>query len=157
MKRRFLLVLAGMALLALVGCGASLEKRLVGTYTASFSKNPKASKQPASQDIENFAQALGGSITLELREDRTFQLILLVMPIQGTWSLEGNTLKLQVGTVLGMTTEKTREEAVREGQNVGKATDLGMPMWFVVDPDQLTLTSIYSAPDGGKVVLKRKE
>ncbi|MCX7800994.1 MAG: hypothetical protein N2109_11710 [Fimbriimonadales bacterium] len=157
MDRRLLALLSLLLALALTGCGASLEKRLVGTYTASFEQPANAKNDPASQFARNFAQMLAGSSTLELREDKTFKMTLIAMPIEGKWSLEGNTLSLKAESVMGMPPDQLRTEAAKKGQSLPSSADVNRPQTFTVDPDKLTLTSNESGSDAVRLVFRRKE
>lgn len=157
MDRRSLTLVGLVLTLALFGCGASLEKKLVGRYAASFDQPAAAQSDPASQFARNFAQMLGGTTTLDLRDDKTFTMTLMAMPVEGKWSLEGNTLSLQAESLMGISPDQLRSEAAKNGRNLPSASEMEKPQRFTVDPSTLTLTSTEASPEGIKMVFKRKE
>ena len=56
-------------------------------------------------DGEAMAGALSGmmEMPLSLKGDGTFSMVLVVIPIEGTWFVEGNKITLEFETMMGMT------------------------------------------------------
>jgi len=157
MDRRLLHALAVLIVLFAVGCSGSLEKKLVGRYTASFEEPASAKDDAASQMVRNFAQMLGGSTTLELKEDKTFEMSLMAMPIKGTWSLDGTKLELKAETIMGMTPEQLKSEAAARDKLPPNAGEMNKPMEFEVDPSTLTLRAKQANSGQMSMTFKRKE
>ncbi|MEJ5171163.1 MAG: hypothetical protein WHU10_09255 [Fimbriimonadales bacterium] len=157
MVRRLAPILLVAVALFAAGCSASLEKRLVGTYTASFEQPASSANDAAAQMARNFAQMLGGSTTLQLKEDKTFEMTLMALPIQGTWSLDGTRLLLKAESVMGLTPDQLRNQAAAQGKMPPNAGDMDKPLEFEVDPSTLTLKSKQSNASQMAMVFKRKE
>ncbi|MEZ0327723.1 MAG: hypothetical protein ACAH95_17645 [Fimbriimonas sp.] len=69
-------------------------------------------------------RGLASSISLEIKEDKTFHMIAMVVPVDGTWALEGDKVTLTPKGVLGFSKS-----------DVGISTD--RPMVFRVSGDKL--------------------
>ncbi len=105
----------------------------------------------------NFAQMLGGSTTLQLKEDKTFEMSLMAMPIRGTWKLDGTKLELKAETIMGMTPDQLRTEAAARGKLPPNAGEMNKPMEFEVDPSTLTLKAKQANAGQMSMTFRRKE
>lgn len=134
------------ALLAIgVGCQASLQDRLVGTYVAKL-ETPERSDLPT-QLQQNVLDSML-SIQLELRKDGTFSSNLFPpATFEGRWRLDGLTLIL----------EPERVGDLKKGDNNPMEAGLFKPLRLQVDPRTLTLSSVLEIDQSRRVVLRRKE
>ncbi|MBN9503233.1 MAG: hypothetical protein J0H02_15765 [Armatimonadetes bacterium] len=82
-----------MLLPLLVGCGGSLEKKVVGSWKADISKSDFSNAGKTEAD-KKMAEEIMKTVTLELKEDKSFELVIM-FPLKGTWSLNGNKLSLK--------------------------------------------------------------
>lgn len=102
------------ALLAIVlsGC-ANREAQLTGTWKLDPTtfKMPNASTGDATKDAaakkmtETMMQNMASAINLELKEDKTFTMNMM-FPMEGTWSLSGDTVQLNLVKAMGMEVDK---------------------------------------------------
>ena|ERR1051325_93872 len=113
---------------ALVGCG-NREKQLIGKWTGKANLPDSAKSNP-------MAAALASNIALELKEDKTFSM----MMFEGTWSVSGDTLNLKTNKFMGMTMDQIKGMA--KGQP--GADQIDKPMQFSISSDGKTLTAIKS-------------
>lgn len=81
-----------LAAVFLAGC-ASPESRVVGKWKGEVQLSKETEASPLGAMVKGFAA--GVDPQLDLRPDHTFSLYMSVMPIEGTWTLEGNTIVLQ--------------------------------------------------------------
>jgi uncharacterized lipoprotein NlpE involved in copper resistance len=130
-----------LAALVLAGCGASLEKQIVGNWkvdTAKTTMTGEAAKDPESKKM---MMAMMETITLNIKDDKSFEMQVF-MPIKGTWVLTGNKLV--------MTPAKDKNANFKFG---GKDT-----MDFVVNADGKSMTSTINDPQqGGTLVMVKSE
>jgi len=109
-------------------------------------KMPEASKDdPAAKFGEAMLGLLTGSLTLDLKADHKFTLV-MVMPISGDWSLSGNTITLTPKTIMGLTFEEAKKEQEKQAK-VGSGTfmktdDQNKPIQLQVQPDGKTLKGV---------------
>ena len=84
------------------GCGSgAAEADLVGTWTGKMSMNYKAMQQDAAADTaqaQMYQNQLmdGDEMTLTLRSDGTAELLMQRAAQEGTWSLSGSTVTLEL-------------------------------------------------------------
>jgi hypothetical protein len=144
--------LIGALLVALVGCGGG-EGRVIGKYKGQISMGSNEKKRPglgarrmASRRLrsaqvgsasrldtgaalgEGLANAFASAMTLELKPDHTFTMS-MIFPIEGKWSMAGNTITLTRTKAMGM----DASAASKDGSN--------QPMEFEVSGDGKTLTA----------------
>ncbi|MCH7904872.1 MAG: hypothetical protein IH944_09940 [Armatimonadetes bacterium] len=97
---------------------------------------------------EAMAGALSGmmQMPLSLKSDGTFSMVMVVFPIEGTWSVEGNSITLEPETVMGMTqAEMTRQDPSKsedwESMDLTVMEDGTLEM---VDPDNPSSVMIFA-------------
>jgi hypothetical protein len=78
---------------AIVGCAPSLEKQVVGSWKIDSSQTKISGEQMKDEAMKKMAMAVLDSITLELKDDKSFDMTML-MPLKGTWALTGNQITL---------------------------------------------------------------
>lgn len=137
---------------AIFGCG-SREKQLVGKWTGDL-KIPDSKKD---DPMVKMAQGMMGALSLELKDDKTFVMSMMV-PFEGTWTVSGDKLSLQVTKMMGMTVEQAKSAARTQGQT--KDLDqMDKPMEFSISADGKELTAIKKegAPgaDQGDLIFKK--
>jgi hypothetical protein len=143
----FLLALAT----TLTSC-SDREGQLVGKWTGELSMPDAKGDDP----MAKFAQALMGNVSLDLKEDKSFTMT-IVIPIEGTWSLQGDVLTLMPTKVMGMTMDEAKKMAESNGKTADK-NDMNQPMEFSVSGDGKTLTAIKKSgakADQGDLVFKK--
>jgi len=85
---------------------------LVGTYQAQI---PEMKNAKADDPMAKMAQEMAKSMKLELMKDMTFKLT-MVVPIEGKYTVDGNSLSLKVEKVMGMD-RKGMESMSKTGAN----------------------------------------
>jgi hypothetical protein len=95
MKLKFSLLLVMAALLT--GCADMLvaSPSVVGKYKGEAV--PTSTVEP----VRNIERGLAASASLDIRADKTFHMVAAVVPIDGKWEVEGDTLTLTPDKVLG--------------------------------------------------------
>ena len=102
-----LLVMLALAASLVAGCGSgAAEADLVGTWTGKMSMNYKAMQQDAAADTaqaQMYQNQLmdGDEMTLTLRSDGTAELLMQRAAQEGTWSLSGSTVTLELDQAQG--------------------------------------------------------
>lgn len=133
--------LLGAALLVIsLGCSAmSPEKKLVGTWKGEI----KMGEPTGAAGMDALAKGLGAmmSADLELKEDKTFKLTMLLFPIEGTWSLSGNKVEMVPTKVMGLTADDAKKMAPA-GMKVDASKGSSRPMYFEASADWTTLTGV---------------
>jgi hypothetical protein len=81
------LVCAAIALVMLAGC-VSAEQRVIGKWKGEVQLAQTAEASPLGAMIKGMAASVDPQ--LDLRPDNSFSLYLTVLPIEGTWALEGD-------------------------------------------------------------------
>jgi hypothetical protein len=108
--------------LLLVGCGPSLEQRIVGTWKADMDRTvlPAAG---AARTARGVRQALGAT-TLVLSEDGTYNLRSL-QEAEGNWVLTGNQLTLESNDVRLFGSRRQEIDFIVDGE--GRTLTLELP------------------------------
>jgi hypothetical protein len=122
------LLLATMALL-LAGCSSSPS--VVGKWKVDVSQEP-ADNSPGGALAKSLAEGLAKSMTLELKEDKTFAMT-MIFPMSGTYSVDGHNLKLHMTSVMGMDPSKM--------QGANQSSNQDMMATISDDGSKLTITS----------------
>jgi hypothetical protein len=92
--------LLGLALAGafLIGCAPVNESTVVGKYKGVAQKDTSAGNI-----ANNLMSGMASSLSLELKPDKTFHLLMAIVPVDGRWSLDGTILTLTPDKVLGIT------------------------------------------------------
>lgn len=129
------------AVLVLSGCGASLEKQIIGSWKVDTAKTVMTGDQAKDEETKKMMMAMMETITLDIKEDKTFEMK-VIMPIKGTWVLSGSNLVL--------TPAKEKGETFSFG---GKDT-----MDFVVDAGGKSMVATIDDPkNGGTLAMVKSE
>jgi len=109
--RKVAVFAVAIAMLAVVvGCGGSLDKKVVGKYTGKLEMPKTKANDPMAKMAEGMANALASSMTLELKEDKTFILTMMI-PIEGKYTLDSDKITLNIEKVMGMDKKTTMDMA----------------------------------------------
>jgi len=134
--RKVIQLALGAILLVAIGCS---PVNVVGKYKAKVEVPKDQKDNPAAALGEGVANAFAQLVTLDIRADNKFSMSML-LPIEGKWSLSGDTLTLTPESAMGMTSS-----------NPGTDT-----MKFTVSDGGKTLTSKDSKPGEGVLILVRE-
>lgn len=126
MAQRVWVFLAFVLVVAAVGCKGTMN--VVGKYKAQIEMSEEDKKNP----MAAMAQGMAESMTLELKDDRTFAMTMM-LPIEGTYTVEGSTLTLTPTKMMGMSLSEMQK------QNPGAESE---PLRFNVTDGGKTLTAI---------------
>jgi hypothetical protein len=99
----------GFALLS-AGCGKSLDQQLVGKWKAKLPDKVANSNKPEDQMAKAMAQSMMSTFTLELKPDKTFTMTMMMFPVEGKWSVSGNTVQLAPEKVMGMSADQVKSK-----------------------------------------------
>ena len=92
--------------LALVGC-SSKEKQLVGKWKIDTTKLPASmTSGPGAAMAKGFMS----SMSVEFKPDKKFAMTMIV-PIEGTWTLDGSTVTLTMTSMMGMSLDQIKQQA----------------------------------------------
>jgi hypothetical protein len=138
-----------------VGC-ASREKQLIGKWSGKIAIPESEKDNPMAKMVEGMMS----SLSLELKEDKSF-IMTMMFPVEGTWSLVGNTLELKVSKFMGMTIDEAKEQAKKQGatQNLDS---MNKPLRFEISADNKSLKAIKEdskaiGADQGDLVFTKSE
>jgi hypothetical protein len=126
----------------LIGCsGGVTESKLIGKWTGA-PKMPEGKKDdPMAKLGEAFMSML--SMDLELMEKGKFTLTVMIIPIKGDWTLNGNVVTLTPTTVMGVSPEEFKEQNKKSNPGAtASASDPGKPMRLEVQPDGKTMKAL---------------
>ncbi len=94
----------------------------------------------ANNPMAGTIKQLFSSASLEIKPDKKFTLT-MVVPIEGTWSLNGNVISMQPTSVMGMSMDKVKEmQAKQPGGGGMMAKNVDQPMNATLSDDGKTLT-----------------
>jgi hypothetical protein len=154
MKTSAILIGALACAVFVAGCkGGISEKDLVGTWTGKMTMSAedkqkaideakKQNPQSAAAPPEMFESMLSNiEMPLTLREDKTFTMTMVMFPMEGTWSLTGQTVKLKVTKMMGMDVNEVAKQSGRPAEN----QDLDL----TVSADGKTMTGASKDSSGG--------
>ncbi len=125
--------------MVLVGCGAS-QQSLIGKYKGEV-KMPETAKD---DPMAKLGEAMIGmmSFDLELKEANQFTLMLMIIPIEGDWSLSGKTITLTPKTVMGLSPEEFEKQNNKGGSTMSKSGRMDKPIRLEVQPDGKSLKAL---------------
>lgn len=158
----YIALVAGSLSTALVVSGCNSEKKLIGKYKADVKLSAKEQADLDKNPFGAMAKSMMGSMALELKDEHKFTLTIMI-PIEGTWSVSGDTLELKPETVMGMKADevkKKQEEAAAKNPALmaqAKNGDLTKTLKFTVGSDG-TLTAVPdgSSTDKGTLTFKKE-
>jgi hypothetical protein len=81
--------------LLLLGCGVT-ESSVVGDYHGEVAGSERDGKV-----VKGLEQDLASTITLSLKPDHTFKMVAAIVPISGSWALNGSTVTCTPQEVFG--------------------------------------------------------
>ncbi len=136
------LALFGLCAFSLYGCEEpTLESKLIGQWKGAMTLDQASTTNPTLMMIqENFQP------TLYLKEDKSFNMTVAVMSIEGTWKVQDKKVILDIGKVGGKSKDAFKSVAakrIKENPYVPNV-DLNQadkPLVFAVDPEAKTLVS----------------
>ncbi len=85
-----------LTLIAAIGCSVT-PASVVGKYKGEMIGDASQGSLAA-----GLQRGIASSMSLELKPDKTFHMVAMVVPVDGTWTLEGDTLTLTPKAVLGL-------------------------------------------------------
>lgn len=124
-----------------------------GRWTAEIVMPEADPKDPSQKMALEMAKALASSIWLELREDGTFMLS-MILPIEGTWKHVGNKIDLKPTSFLGMSSEELKKKAKESGEEFKFESE---DMSLEVSSDGKTLHLKSDKPEEGELIFKRQD
>lgn len=122
------ILVAVVVAVALVGCGANLEKAVVGKFGFEIDTTSASAEDKAAAEM---AKAFMGSMTMELKDDKTAVVSVLGQEQKGTWKLEGDkiTITNQGQPMTGTVLDGGKKIEVTEA--AGQASGKGVKMFLV--------------------------
>lgn len=122
-----------MAVAGLAGCKKGIDAQLEGKWT--MSKGPNVDpKNPAAALIQGMMK----SVSIEFKKDHKFTMMMMV-PIEGTYTASGNTVSLTPTSIMGMTMDQIKEKN-KGNPALAKSGDMEKPMNATLSEDGKTLT-----------------
>lgn len=89
-----------LAVLMIVGCSGGASS-VVGKWKGTIEMGEQKKDDPGASMAKAFGDMLGGAISFEFKSDKTFTGTLL-FPVEGTYSVSGNTVTLEIKKMMGM-------------------------------------------------------
>lgn len=99
---------------------------------------------------EGLADAMISSMTMEIKEDKTFSMSVMGFPMKGTWTLSGTTLTLTMEEAMGVGVKETEAKE-------GKGKSANEPVLLSVSSDGKTLTPTEKKKGEPDIVFVREE
>lgn len=147
------------AALTLAGCASeSIESKLVGKWKGQI-EMPEAKKDDPAAAM---AQAFGSMMSMEIEflKDKTFKMMAMIVPVEGTWTVSGNKITATPTKVMGMSVDDAKkmatEQAQKNGQSLSVSDDINKPIDIEISPDGKTLTMIGTGADRSVVKLTKQ-
>jgi hypothetical protein len=132
-------IAAVLLLTALVGCkGANSEANLVGKWKGEVKSQTTDSAAKFGEAMMNMA-----SFDLELKENHEFTFLLAIIPISGTWSVNGYVVTLTPNKVFGLDTNELKKKTAENNPGaLGQTTEMEKPIRLQIQPDGQTLKAL---------------
>ena len=150
---------AGLLLLAALlvsGCKGGGEAAVIGKWKGEIKMPENQKDDPAAKFAEAFASML--NMDLEMKEDHTYKMVVMIISMEGNWSMSGNTVTLTPKTIMGLTPEEFKKEQEKKNPNavtLSKNEDMVKPMTLTLAGDGKSMTA--SDPSGkGNLVFSKK-
>ena len=125
---------------ALSGCNGR-EQMLIGKWNGEITVPESEKNDPSAK----MAMAMLKNITLELKEDKTF-VMMMMFPIEGTWSVSGDRVSLKVEKFMGMTVYEMKKKSAGNGGAPGM-DKMDKPLELTISADNQTLTAVPDKQD----------
>lgn len=136
------LLVSSLLLLCLVGCkGGPSEKDLIGRWSGA----PKLPESDKDNPMGKMGEAMLSMFTfdLELKEKNKFTMTVMIIPIEGDWTLSGNTVTLEPKTVMGLTPEKFAEQQKKNNPgSMASTNQVDKPIRLEIQPDGKTMKAL---------------
>lgn len=128
--------------LAIIGCkGAPSQSSLVGKWKGEVKMPASAKDDP----MAKMGEAMLGmfSFDLELKAENKFTLVMMIIPIDGEWSMNGNVVTLTPKTVMGLTPDEyAKEQAKEKNSTTSNPEDMRKPIRLEVQPDGKSMKAL---------------
>jgi len=144
-------LLFALAVTTLAACSKPVD--VVGKWTGKMDLGEiSKSDKPEDQFGKKFAQGLADSfkVDLELKADKTFDMNLIFMPIEGTYTVSGSELTLTPTKVMGVAVEelKKRTDSAGKPMTAEQQSELSQEMKCALSQDGKSFTVV--TKQGGK-------
>jgi hypothetical protein len=96
------LLLVFISVACVLGCGPS-ESSVVGTYRGQLIQDPSDNSIGS-----NLQRGIASSMSLELKPDHTFTMVVAILPVSGNWSLAGSTLTCTPTASMGVASASSK-------------------------------------------------
>ncbi len=130
-----------LAAILLAGCGANKEAALVGKWKGDMKMSAEDEKNP----MAAMAKSMMGNLSIEFKKDHNFTMT-MIFPVEGTWALEGDTVKCTPTKMMGMTIDDVKKQqavAAKSNPTLAKAQqDPGKTLELKESADGKTLTMV---------------
>lgn len=138
-SRLLTLVLFSALMALMAGCGANPEKALIGKWVVD------TASMTAEMKDNPMAEQMAKSMTIEFKEDKSFTMT-MIFPAEGTWSLAGDVVTLDVKKAMGM-----EVPADQKGKNnlELKISGDGKTLTAVKKPDDKSKENLVFKKEGG--------
>jgi len=141
------------------GCKAGGESAVVGKWKGQIKMDESKKDDPAAKMAEAFASML--TMDVEMKSDHSFKLTVMMMPIEGSWSMSGSKVSLTPKTIAGLSPEEYQKQQAKSGGSLSKTSsgDFDKPLNLELQPDGKTMKMVKdgAAPSGGGDFVFTKE
>ena len=153
-RRAFVITTAATLIGFVPGCSGS-STNLVGKWKARMDvpKDNADKNNPAAGLAQAMGSAMGSMMSLELKADKSFSMMMVFIPLEGKWSVSGDTLKLDVEKAMGMTKDQFKSMGSAQG---GDTKNLDKPMMLKISSDGKRLTTVKAKPEEQEMVFERE-
>ena len=148
-------------ILALIGCHGG-SANVVGKWKGKMDLSKEMAKDknkndPNAQMGAAMANAFASmmNFSLELKADNTFNMTMVMFPVEGKYSVSGDTVTLTPEKIAGMTMEQAK--AMQKDKGGAGSMDANKPMKLKISPDGKTLTAEPDKPGQGQMVFEREK
>ncbi len=142
--------------LLVAGCKAGGDAAVVGKWKGAVKMGDNGKKDdPGAKMAEALASMM--SMDVELKADHTFSLSMMMMPIEGSWSMSGNRVSLTPKTVAGMSPEDFNKKNSSKG-SLQQTSSFDKPLELELQPDGKTMKAVSEKPstDGTEMIFTKQ-
>jgi len=124
---------------SLIGCKAGGETAVVGKWKGQIKMEESKKDDPGAK----FAEALAGmmAMDLELKADHKFTMSMMMINLEGDWSMSGSRVTLVPKTVMGMSVEDYKKKETASG-TMSKTNGPDKPMELELQGDGKTMKGV---------------
>lgn len=110
---------------------------LAGTYKVAVVMAPSADgkEDPAKKMAAEMAKMMTDTMSLEMKDDGTFTLTALMMPVEGKWKRNGDSIDFMPEKAMGMSAADIEAKAKAEGKTDIKADEMLKPFTMTFSAD----------------------